>query len=93
MRHIAEKTAVAEDTSVFGEQGSQPDRTVWHHKSHHLFADEGDCELAEERSLPVVTVCQHQDLPVVADLEELLRAPMHCTDHDPGCGDPVAIGP
>ena len=93
MRHITEKAAVAEDAGVFGQQGTQPDGTIGHVESHHVFAGEGDCELAEEGSLPVVPVCQHQDLLVVADLEELLRASMHCADHDPSRGDHIVLGP
>ena len=58
-----------------------------------LFADEGHCELAEERSLPVVAVRQHQDLPIVADLEELLGTSMHRADDDPGRSDHIVLGP
>ena len=80
---------MTEDAGVLGQQGTQPDGTFGHRKSHHLFADEGDCELAGKRGLPVVTICQHQDLQVIADLEELLGASMHRSDHDPSSGDDV----
>ena len=56
-------------------------------ESHHLFAGHRHGELAEERSLPVVAIRQHQDLAIVAYLEELLGTPMHRAHDDPGRGD------
>ncbi|CAM5713283.1 hypothetical protein SBADM41S_01787 [Streptomyces badius] len=63
-----------------------------------------DAQLVRERGQPVVAVGQHDDLPVVTGLEELLRAPVHIADlplcvldalavqHDPQPEDPVRRG-
>ena len=43
--------------------------------------------------MPVVPVGEHQDLPIVADLEELLRAAVHGPDDDLGPGGHAILGP
>jgi hypothetical protein len=84
---------MTENARVLGQQGTQPDGTFWHREPHHLLADESDGELAKERSLPVMAIRQHQDLPVVADLEEFFGASVHRAHHDAGRGDHVVLGP
>ena len=64
-----------------------------HGEPHHAARRPGRCQLTGERGMPVVPVGQHQDLPVVADLEQLLGASMHCADHDLGPRDHPVLGP
>ena len=49
-----------------------------------LLTDQRDRQLAEEWGVPVVPIRQHQDLPVVPDLEQLLGAPVQRPHHDLG---------
>ena len=78
---------------MFGKQGTQPDGSLRDFKSHHLLAGHGYGQLAEERGLPVVAIRQHQDLPVIAYLEQLLGPSMHRTHDDAGGGNHVALSP
>ena len=48
-------------------------------------------ELAGERREPVVPVGEHDDLAVVADLEELLDAAVHVADDRLAVDDPLAV--
>jgi len=84
---------MTEDSGVLGQQGTQPNRPVRYGESHHLLTRHRHGQLAEKGSLPVVAIRQHQDLPVVADLEQLLGASMHSAYDDPGRGDHVVLGP
>ena len=63
-----------------GQQRPKPDRPGRHlHAEHPL--DRGDhADLRVERRQPVVPVGQHGDLPVVPDLEQLLRPAVHRAD-------------
>ena len=63
-----------------GQQGAQPDRPRRHLQAEHPLDREHDAELAAERRQPVVPVGQHGDLPVVADLEQLLGAAVQEAD-------------
>jgi hypothetical protein len=83
--------AEAEDAGVLGQQGTQPDGPVRYCHSHHLFTGHGHGQLAEEGSLPVVAIRQHQDLAVVADLEQLLRTAVHVADDRLAADDPLAV--
>ena len=48
-------------------------------------------QLVGERRQPVVAVGQHDDLPVVPGLEQLLRAAVHVADDRLGVLDPLAV--
>ena len=53
----------------------------------------GSC-FPDEGSVPVVSRCQHGDLPVVADLEEFLDPAMKVADvHPPGSDSIVVLAP
>ena len=71
-----------------GEERPDPGRPLGHLHAEHVLDREHDSELVGERTEPVVPVGQHDDLPVVADLEQLLGTAVHVADdrlarHDP----------
>ena len=70
----AEEHQVVQHPVELGEQGPQPHRTDRHLDAEHPLDGEHDAELVGEGAQPVVPVGEHDDLPVVADLEELLDA-------------------
>ncbi|GAA4299592.1 hypothetical protein GCM10023178_04140 [Actinomadura luteofluorescens] len=59
--------------------------------AEHAFDSEDDAEFAGERRQPVVPVRQDDDLPEVADLEQLLRSPVHVADDGLGRRDAFAV--
>jgi hypothetical protein len=71
---------VVEDPAQLGQGGTQPDRTLRHLQAHQALDGEHHPELVVERRKPVVPVGEHDDLPVVARLEELLGAAVHVPD-------------
>ena len=82
---------MGEDAVELGEQGPQPDRTDRDLHPEHRLDPEDDPELGGERGQPVVPVGQDGDLPVVADLEQLLGATVHVADDRLGRDDPLAV--
>ena len=87
----AEEHQVVEHPVQLGEQGARPDRPLRHLHAEHLLDGEHHAELVGERRQPVVPVGQHDDLPVVADLEQLLGAAVHVADDRLGRDDPLAV--
>ena len=74
-----------------GEQGAGPDRADRHLHAEHPLGRQDDAQLVGERREPVVPVGQHDDLPVVAHLEELLGAAVHVADDRLGGQDALAV--
>ena len=74
-----------------GERGAQPDGPLRYFEAHQALDREDDAQFVAERRQPVVPVGQHDDLPVVADLEQLLRAPVHVPDDGFGADQPFAV--
>ena len=74
-----------------GEQGTDPGRALGHLHAEHVLDREHDSELGGEGAEPVVPVGQHDDLPVVADLEELLDAAVHVADDRLARDDPLTV--
>ena len=74
-----------------GEEGAQPHRPDRHLHPEHRLDAEDDAELVGERREPVVPVREDRDLPVVPDLEQLLRAPVHVADDRLGARDPLTV--
>jgi hypothetical protein len=87
----AEEHQVVEDPVELGHQGADPDRPLGHLQAHHPFDREHHAELVGESRQPVVPVRQHDDLAVVADLEQLLRAAVHVPDDRLAGDDPLAV--
>ena len=87
----AEEHQVVEHPVQLGEQRAHPDRPYRHLHAEHPLDGEHDAELVGERRQPVVPVGQHDDLPVVADLEELLGAAVHVADDRARRDDPLAV--
>ena len=80
-----------QDAVELGEHRPQPHGALGHLHAEHLLDREDDAELVAERAEPVVAVGEHDDLPVVADLEELLRATVHVADDRLGLHDALAV--
>ena len=76
----AEEHQVVEHPVQLGEQRARPHRPLRHLHAEHPLDREHHAELVGERGQPVVPVGQHDDLPVVAHLEQLLRAAVHVAD-------------
>ena len=74
-----------------GERHPQPGGPLGHLHAHQAFHREHHAQLVGERREPVVPVGQHDDLPVVAHLEQLLRAPVHVTDDRLAGDHPLAV--
>ena len=91
--HPGQEPQVAEHPGVLGQQGAQPDRARRDLQPEQLLAGERDGELGREGRLPVVAVGQHQDLPVVADLEELLDPAVQRTHDHRRLGDDAVRPP
>jgi hypothetical protein len=89
----AEEHQVVEHAVELGEQRAEPDGTLGHLEAHHPLDSERDAELVAERGQPVVPVGEHEDLPVVAHLEQLLGAAVHVADDGLGLDDPLAVEP
>ncbi len=87
----AEEHQVVQHPVELGQQGAQPDRADRDLHAQHPLDREDDAELVAERGQPVVPVRQHDDLPVVADLEQLLRAAVHVADDRLAVDDPLAV--
>lgn len=75
----------------FGEQGAGPCRSLGRDNAHGRLDREGDPEFGRERRQPVVPVREHEDLAVIAGLEELLGAAMQEPDSGIGPGDDVVL--
>ena len=86
-----EEHQVVEHPVELGEQGAGPDRPRWDLHAQQLLCGKHDAELVGEGGEPVVPVGQHDDLAVVADLEELLGAAVHVADDRLGRDDPLAV--
>ena len=87
----AEEHQVVEHPVELGQQGARPDRPLGHLHAEHPLDAEHHAELGGERRQPVVPVGQHDDLAVVADLEQLLGAAVHVADDRLGRHDPLAV--
>ena len=87
----AEEHQVVEDPVELGEGGAQPDRPLGHLDAHQPLDGHGHAELVAEGAQPVVPVGQHEDLAVVAHLEELLGAAVHVADDRLGAEHPLAV--
>ena len=87
----AEEHQVVEDAVEFGEQRPQPDGALGDLHAEHALDGEDDAEFVGEGREPVVAVGEDDDLPVVARLEELLRAPVHVAHHGLDFADPFAV--
>ena len=68
-----------------------PGRPLRHLHAEHPLDGEHHAELGGERREPVVPVGEHDDLPVVADLEQLLDAAVHVADDRLAVDDPLAV--
>jgi hypothetical protein len=86
-----EKHQVVEHPIELGEQRADPGRPLGHFHAEHVLDGQRDTELGAERAEPVVPVRQHDDLAVVAHLEELLDAAMHVADDRLAMDDPFAV--
>jgi hypothetical protein len=87
----AEEHQVVEHPVQLGQQGARPDRALGDLHAEQVLRGEDDAQLVGERGEPVVPVRQHDDLPVVADLEQLLRAAVHVPDDRLAGDDPLAV--
>ena len=76
----AEEHQVVQHPVQLGQQGARPDRAHRDLHAEHPLGGQDHAELVGEGGQPVVPVGQHDDLPVVADLEELLGAAVHVAD-------------
>ena len=74
-----------------GEQRPGPDGALGHLHAEHPLDGQHHAQFVGERRQPVVAVGQHHDLPVVARLEELLRAAVHIADDRLGLPDHLAV--
>jgi hypothetical protein len=86
-----EEHQVVQDPVQLGEERTRPDRALGHLHAEHAFDTEDDAELVGEGGEPVVAVGEHDDLAVVARLEQLLRAPVHVADDRLGVLDALAV--
>ena len=75
---------MAEHPVELREQGARPDRALGDLHAEHPLHGEDDPELVGEGGQPVVPVREHERLPVVADLEQLLRTAVHRADDRAG---------
>ena len=75
-----EEHQVVQHPVHFGQRRAQPHRTLRDFDAHQAFDRERDAEFVGERGQPVMPVRQHDDLAIVADLEQLLGAPVHVAD-------------
>ena len=87
----AQEHQVVQHPVELGEQRPRPGRPPRHLHPQHPLDREHHAELGGERREPVVPVREHQDLPVVAHLEELLGPPVQVADHRLAADDPVAV--
>ena len=87
----AEEHQVVEHPVQLGQRHPQPDRPLGHLDAHQPFDGEHHAELVGERGQPVVPVGQHDDLPVVAHLEQLLGAAVHVADDRLAGDHPLAV--
>ena len=87
----AEEHEVVEHPVQFGEQRARPRRALGHLHAECPLDREAHADLAAERRKPVVTVRQHEDLPVVAHLEQLLRTAVHVPDDRFALRDALAV--
>ena len=86
-----EEHQVVEHPVQLGEQRAHPDGALGDLHAEHPLDGEDDAQLVGERRQPVVAVGEHDDLPVVARLEELLRAAVHIADDRLRVLDPLAV--
>lgn len=77
----AEEHQVVEDPVQLGEERTGPHRALRDLHAQHPLDGHDHAELVGEGGEPVVTVGQHDDLPVVPRLEELLGTAVHVADH------------
>ena len=82
---------MVEHAVELGEQRADPGRPLGHLHAEHVLDREHDAELGGERAEPVVAVGQHDDLAVVAHLEELLDAAVHVADDRLAGHDALAV--
>ena len=87
----AEEHQVVEDPVQLGEQRPRPHRALGDLHAEHPLDGQDDAQLVGEGGQPVVAVGEHDDLAVVARLEELLRAAVHIADDRLGVLDPLAV--
>ena len=87
----AEEHQVVEHPVELGQQGAGPGGPLGHLHAEHRLDPQHHPELVAERREPVVPVGQHDDLPVVAHLEQLLRAAVHVADDRLGADDALAV--
>ena len=80
-----------EDPVQLGQQGARPRGALRHRDAQHPLGGQDDAQLVAECRKPVVPVGQHDDLPVVADLEQLLGAAVHVADDRLGRDDALAV--
>jgi hypothetical protein len=86
-----EEHQVVEHPVELGQRHPQPDRPLRHLDAHQPFDGEHHPELVGERGQPVVPVGQHDDLPVVAHLEQLLGPAVHVADDRLAGHHPFAV--
>ncbi len=82
---------VVEHPVQLGQQGAGPDGADGDLHAEHAFDRDDHAQFIREGREPVVAVGQDDDLPVVTDLEELLRAPVHVADDRFGRADAFAV--
>ena len=82
---------MVEDPVQLGEQRPRPDRALGNLHAEHALDGQHDAQLVGERRQPVVAVGEHDDLPVVARLEELLGAAVHVADDRLGVLDALTV--
>ena len=87
----AEEHQVVQHPVQLGEQRTRPHRALGDLHAEHPLDGQDDAQLVGERRQPVVAVGEHDDLAVVARLEELLGAAVHIADHRLGVLDALAV--
>jgi hypothetical protein len=87
----AEEGQVVQHAVHLGQQRAQPDGAVRRRHAEHPLDRQADAQLVAEGGQPVVTVGQHHQLAVVADLEQLLRPAVQEADDRLGRGDSAVL--
>jgi hypothetical protein len=82
---------MVEDPVELRQRGAQPHSPFRHLQPHQAFHRQRHPEFVAERGQPVVPVGQHDDLPVVTHLEQLLRSPVHVPDDRLAADHPLAV--
>ncbi|GAA3051911.1 hypothetical protein GCM10020000_36570 [Streptomyces olivoverticillatus] len=87
----AEEHQMVEHPVQLGQQGARPHRALGDLHAEHPLDGDDDAQLVGERRQPVVAVGEHDDLAVVARLEQLLRAAVHIADDRLRLPDALAV--